>query len=107
MAYRQLSSALLQRVNQPIAARSLHSTAAVCKQVPMSNLEKDKYLPYDKLCSNVEVVKQSLNRPLTLSEKILYSHLDQPQSEEVVRGTSYLRLVSNRLHLPSTKNDPK
>lgn len=90
MAYRQVSSALLQRINEP-SVRFFHSTAAACKQVPMSNLEKDKYLPYDKLTANIEVVKKRLNRPLTLSEKVLYSHLDQPQSEEIVRGTSYLK----------------
>jgi hypothetical protein len=33
-----------------------------------------------------------LNRPLTLSEKILYGHLDDPLNQDIVRGVSYLKL---------------
>merc|ERR1712158_146492 len=42
-------------------------------------------------------VKGRLNRPLTLSEKILYSHLDEPESQDIVRGESYLRLRPDRV----------
>jgi len=38
-----------------------------------------------------------LNRPLTLSEKVLYSHLDEPNKQDIVRGTSYLRLRPDRV----------
>ena len=38
-----------------------------------------------------------LNRPLTLSEKILYSHIDDPADQDVVRGKSYLRLRPDRV----------
>jgi aconitate hydratase len=34
---------------------------------------------------------------LTLSEKVLYGHLDEPQSQDIVRGTSYLRLRPDRV----------
>ena len=33
-----------------------------------------------------------LQRPLTLSEKIVYGHLDDPYNQDLVRGTSYLKL---------------
>ena len=33
-----------------------------------------------------------LNRPLTLSEKIVYGHLDDPVIQEIERGVSYLKL---------------
>ena len=33
-----------------------------------------------------------LKRPLTLSEKILYGHLDDPVNQEIERGVSYLKL---------------
>ena len=33
-----------------------------------------------------------LKRPLTLSEKILYGHLDDPHNQDIVRGVSYLKL---------------
>ena len=41
-----------------------------------------------------------LKRPLTLSEKILYGHLDDPHNQDITRGVSYLKLrpdVSFRL----------
>ena len=33
-----------------------------------------------------------LKRPLTLSEKILYGHLDDPHGQDISRGVSYLKL---------------
>lgn len=54
-------------------------------------------MPYEKLSSNLEVIKKRLNRPLTLSEKILYSHLDDPKNQDIERGTSYLRLRPDRV----------
>lgn len=33
-----------------------------------------------------------LRRPLTLSEKIVYGHLDDPHNQDLVRGISYLKL---------------
>lgn len=38
-----------------------------------------------------------LQRPLTLSEKILYSHLDNAREQDIERGTSYLRLRPDRV----------
>lgn len=38
-----------------------------------------------------------LSRPLTLSEKILYSHLDDPKGQDIERGVSYLRLRPDRV----------
>ena len=34
---------------------------------------------------------------MTLSEKILYSHLDEPEKAEIIRGQSYLRLRPDRV----------
>lgn len=39
----------------------------------------------------------SLQRPLTLSEKILYSHLDNAKEQDIERGKSYLRLRPDRV----------
>lgn len=38
-----------------------------------------------------------MQRPLTLSEKILYSHLDKPKEQDIERGASYLRLRPDRV----------
>ncbi|KAK9500381.1 hypothetical protein O3M35_001658 [Rhynocoris fuscipes] len=63
----------------------------------MSKFDPGKPLPYDKLQKNLAVIKKRLNRPLTLSEKVLYSHLDDPQGQEITRGVSYLRLRPDRV----------
>jgi aconitate hydratase len=44
----------------------------------------------------LEVVRKNLNRPLTLAEKIVYGHLDDP-SQTPVRGETYLKLRPDRV----------
>lgn len=61
-------------------------------KVPMSLLEKGAYINYQRIEDNLAIVRQRLNRPLTLSEKILYGHLDDPHGQDIERGTSYLKL---------------
>lgn len=46
----------------------------------MSKFDKAP-LPYEKLTKNLEVVKKRLGRDMTLAEKILYSHLDDPKGQ--------------------------
>jgi len=76
-------------------ARCLHTSRVAC--VAMSKFDKNAEMPYEKLVKNLEVVKGRLNRPLTLSEKVLYSHLDDPAGQDIVRGESYLRLRPDRV----------
>lgn len=52
---------------------------------------------YDRMAANLKVVRQRLNRPLSLAEKILYGHLDHPDRAEIVRGKSYLDLRPDRV----------
>lgn len=68
-------------------------------KVPMSKFDPDSFMPFEKMKENIECVKGRLNRPLTLSEKILYSHLDDPANQEIERGKSYLRLRPDRVAL--------
>lgn len=77
--------------------RYFHASCAASAKVALSRFDQDVYLPYEKLQKNLEVVKKRLNRPLTLSEKILYGHLDDPANQEIERGTSYLRLRPDRV----------
>ena len=49
------------------------------------------------MSENLAVVRSRLNRPLTLTEKILYSHLDNPHEQDIERGVSYLRLRPDRV----------
>jgi hypothetical protein len=49
----------------------------------MSRLEPHTDLShnYQVLDENLKAVRERLNRPMTLSEKILYSHLDDPKTQ--------------------------
>jgi len=78
-----------------LEARWLHTTRVA--NVAMSKFDTSSTMPYEKLVSNLDVVKKRLARPLTLSEKILYSHLDEPDKQDIVRGESYLRLRPDRV----------
>jgi aconitate hydratase len=51
---------------------------------------------YTKMAENIFEVRKVLGRPLTLSEKIVYGHLDNPKIEPV-RGETYLKLRPDRV----------
>uniref|UniRef100_A0A8C5GX81 Aconitate hydratase, mitochondrial n=1 Tax=Gouania willdenowi TaxID=441366 RepID=A0A8C5GX81_GOUWI len=80
-------------------ARRLHVSAAYRAKanVAMSRYEPASFVNYKKLQTNVDIVQQRLNRPLTLSEKIVYGHLDDPHNQEIDRGRTYLRLRPDRV----------
>ncbi|KAG6884662.1 hypothetical protein C0993_009186 [Termitomyces sp. T159_Od127] len=61
-------------------------------KVPMSLHEKTAYINYQRIEDNLVIVRNRLNRPLTLSEKILYGHLDDAHGQDIERGVSYLKL---------------
>lgn len=74
----KVSSILLTTVK----ARCFHKSAlaAAAAKVAMSKYDPN-ILPYDKLANTLDIVKKRLGRPLTLSEKVLYSHIDQPDTQ--------------------------
>ncbi|KAL1117112.1 hypothetical protein AAG570_004440 [Ranatra chinensis] len=63
----------------------------------MSKFDSKSYLPYEKLNKKLEIIRGRLKKPLTLSEKVLYSHLDDPKGQDIKRGVSYLRLRPDRV----------
>ncbi len=65
--------------------------------VPLSLFEPDTRLNYERYEETLRIVRGRLQRPLTLSEKILYSHLDRPAEQEIIRGKSYLMLRPDRV----------
>jgi len=65
---------------------------------PLSLFETDVPLPYERNKETLAKVKKNLRRPLTLAEKILYGHLDDP-TQDVVPGKSYLKLRPDRVAL--------
>jgi aconitate hydratase len=52
---------------------------------------------YSTMARNLEVVRRRLQRPLTLAEKVLLGHLDDPDRQEMVPGRSYLFLRPDRV----------
>ena len=52
---------------------------------------------YAKMAKRLAVVRKRLGRPLTLAEKLVYGHLDDPQGAELTRGVSYLDLRPDRV----------
>ena len=52
---------------------------------------------YAQMGAKVEKARSILNKPLTLSEKILYAHLAERPSEAFVRGESYVNFAPDRV----------
>ncbi len=52
---------------------------------------------YKKTNERLTVIRGRLNRPLTLAEKIVFGHLDDPQNQELKRGESFLLLRPDRV----------
>ncbi|MDX9730740.1 MAG: aconitate hydratase [Bdellovibrionales bacterium] len=52
---------------------------------------------YAKSRERLEVIRQRLARPLTLAEKIVFGHLDDPKGQELNRGKSFLLLRPDRV----------
>ncbi|KAM5149056.1 aconitate hydratase, mitochondrial [Mantella aurantiaca] len=80
-------------------ARRYHVSAVLCQRakVAMSHFEPNEYVSYEKVSKNIDIVRKRLDRPLTLSEKIVYGHLDDPVKQDIVRGKTYLRLRPDRV----------
>lgn len=66
-------------------------------KVNQNLLEDHSFINYKQNVRNLKIVKEKLNRPLTYAEKILYSHLDNPQKQDIQRGVSYLKLRPDRV----------
>lgn len=52
---------------------------------------------YTRLEQTLALVRERLNRPMTLAEKILLGHLDNPKNQELIPGKSYLKLRPDRV----------
>ncbi len=52
---------------------------------------------YKKMEARLGVVRARLNRPLTLAEKVVFGHLDDPQGQVLDRGKAYLMLRPDRV----------
>ena len=87
-----------RRLLQSSTARSLSVTASAFN-TPLSKFEPTEFVEdrYAQLKKNIDIVRSRLNKPLTLAEKIVYGHLDDPVNSDLVRGESYLNLRPDRV----------
>ncbi|KAI8469054.1 MAG: mitochondrial aconitate hydratase [Monoraphidium minutum] len=97
----QLRSQLMQ-VGQRLASRQQPFAAIstrMASDVPMSKFEAEESLNerYAAMEKRLAVIRKRLNRPLTLAEKVVYGHLDDPEGQELERGVSYLKLRPDRV----------
>ncbi|XP_025203659.1 probable aconitate hydratase, mitochondrial [Melanaphis sacchari] len=56
-----------------------------------------KLLPYEILEKRIKIINDRIGKPLSLTEKVLYSHLDDPVNQDIERGVSYLKLRPDRV----------
>lgn len=52
---------------------------------------------YKKTRDNISIVRERLQKPLTLAEKILYGHLDDAKNQDLIQGESFLLLNPDRV----------
>ncbi len=52
---------------------------------------------YRKMDERIAVIRKRLGRPLTLAEKHIFGHLDDPHTEDLLPGRSYLQLRPDRV----------
>lgn len=52
---------------------------------------------YRKMNESLAIVRKRLGRPLTLTEKIIFSHLNDPAKQDLDPGKAYLRLNVDRV----------
>ena len=52
---------------------------------------------YETMARNLAVVRRRLGKPLTLADKVLLGHLDDPEHQELEPGKSYLLLRPDRV----------
>src|SRR5438477_9435541 len=66
---------------------------AVAASTPLELIED----VYRHLAERVALGRERLGRPLTLAEKILFNHLDDPEHQELDRGHSYAEFRPDRV----------
>lgn len=87
------------------AARSSRTLATHAAAAPSASQHASRIPPYERLLKQLKAVRQAVPRPLTLAEKILYSHLIDPNATLTgagkdpsnIRGKKYLALQVDRL----------
>ena len=80
----------------------VRSISTISPRVCISPLDPDTRLGYDRQISQLETVRRGSRRPLTLTEKLLYSHLYTSEEhhwsiDDIRRGETLLHLRPDRV----------
>ena len=54
---------------------------------------------YQRMAERLDVVRRRLDRPMSLAEKVLLSHLDDAENQDIVPGETYIRVLPDRVIL--------
>ena len=54
---------------------------------------------YARMSENISILRDRLQRPLGLADKVLLSHLDDAENQDLVPGSSYLKVRPDRVML--------
>ncbi|TPX30438.1 3-isopropylmalate dehydratase [Synchytrium microbalum] len=93
--FQNLNETISTFITYQTKARRIHSRALATHATSL--YPKSPIIPpYEKLLANLSWINKNLNRPLTLAEKIVYSHMINPESLTPVRGETYLKLSPDR-----------
>ncbi|XP_078690867.1 aconitate hydratase, mitochondrial-like [Branchiostoma floridae x Branchiostoma belcheri] len=94
----RLGSRQAKRLAEHVSyARFFHSSSALAQKAAMSRFEPDRFIEYETLDKKINIVRKRLDAPMTLAEKIVYGHLDDPVKQDIERGVSYLKLRPDRV----------
>ena len=64
---------------------------------PIETTKETVLAAYQRMEQNLKIVRRRLNRPLSLAEKVVYGHLADPASQEIIPGKSFLSLNPDRV----------
>lgn len=90
-----------------VQTRAFAASSTTCK-APISKFDSTVFVEdvYSRIDANLKIVRNRLNnRPLSLSEKILYGHLADPTHQEIVRGKSFLNLHPDRVAMQGASSN--
>ena len=54
---------------------------------------------YERMTERLGIVRKRLDRPMSLAEKVLLSHLDDPENQRIAPGETYIRVRPDRVIL--------
>lgn len=92
--------ALPHSLRSAIFARGLATPTTTESASPSASSLESRTPPYGKLLKNLHSVRRLLpNRPLTLAEKILYSHLGENAEESLLQNTNGGRDIRSKANL--------